>query len=156
MIKFIRIDHRLLHGQVVFSWSKSLQINRILVVNDEAANDEFKKMSLELSKPQGIKLNIFTVENTLTKISKIEALSENIMMIFGNTKDVRQFCESYSNVEEINYGGIIKKEGSKQFSNAIFLTENEIEDAKVLKSMGIKQFMQQVPTSKKEDLNTMI
>lgn len=89
MIKFIRIDHRLLHGQVVFSWSKSLQINRILVVNDEAANDEFKKMSLELSKPQGIKLNIFTVENTLTKISKIEALSENIMMIFGNTKDVR-------------------------------------------------------------------
>jgi len=146
MIKFIRIDHRLLHGQVVFSWSKSLQINRILVVNDEAANDEFKKMSLELSKPQGIKLNIF----------KIEALSENIMMIFGNTKDVRQFCESYSNVKEINYGGIIKKEGSKQFSNAIFLTENEIEDAKVLKSMGIKQFMQQVPTSKKEDLNTMI
>ncbi len=156
MIKFIRIDHRLLHEQVVFSWSKSLQINRILVVNDEAANDEFKKMSLELSKPQGIKLNIFTVENTLTKISKIEALSENIMMIFGNTKDVRQFCESYSNVKEINYGGIIKKEGSKQFSNAIFLTENEIEDAKVLKSMGIKQFMQQVPTSKKEDLNTMI
>lgn len=156
MIKFIRIDHRLLHGQVVFSWSKSLQINRILVVNDEAANDEFKKMSLELSKPQGIKLNIFTVENTLTKISKIEALSENIMMIFGNAKDVRQFCESYSNVKEINYGGIIKKEGSKQFSNAIFLTENEIEDAKVLKSMGIKQFMQQVPTSKKEDLNTMI
>lgn len=156
MIKFIRIDHRLLHGQVVFSWSKSLQINRILVVNDEAANDEFKKMPLELSKPQGIKLNIFTVENTLTKISKIEALSENIMMIFGNTKDVRQFCESYSNVKEINYGGIIKKEGSKQFSNAIFLTENEIEDAKVLKSMGIKQFMQQVPTSKKEDLNTMI
>ncbi|HGF7710687.1 TPA: PTS sugar transporter subunit IIB [Enterococcus faecium] len=156
MIKFIRIDHRLLHGQVVFSWSKSLQINRILVVNDEAANDEFKKMSLALSKPQGIKLNIFTVENTLTKISKIEALSENIMMIFGNTKDVRQFCESYSNVKEINYGGIIKKEGSKQFSNAIFLTENEIEDAKVLKSMGIKQFMQQVPTSKKEDLNTMI
>ncbi|MFR8859790.1 MAG: PTS sugar transporter subunit IIB, partial [Enterococcus faecium] len=72
------------------------------------------------------------------------------------TKDVRQFCESYSNVKEINYGGIIKKEGSKQFSNAIFLTENEIEDAKVLKSMGIKQFMQQVPTSKKEDLNTMI
>ncbi|MFR2690091.1 MAG: PTS sugar transporter subunit IIB [Enterococcus faecium] len=141
---------------MVFSWIKSLQINRILVVNYEAANDEFKKMSLELSKPQGIKLNIFTVENTLTKISKIEALSENIMMIFGNTKDVRQFCESYSNVKEINYGGIIKKEGSKQFSNAIFLTENEIEDAKVLKSMGIKQFMQQVPTSKKEDLNTMI
>ncbi|BCA85673.1 PTS sorbose transporter subunit IIC [Enterococcus saigonensis] len=156
MIKLVRIDHRLLHGQVVFSWSKSLQINRIIVVNDEAANDEFKKMSLELSKPQGIKLNIFTVTNTLEKMPKVETLSENIMMIFGNTKDVRKFCEGYPKIEAINYGGIIKKEGSKQFSNAIFLTESEIEDAKALKEMGIIQFMQQVPTSKKEDLNIMI
>jgi fructoselysine and glucoselysine-specific PTS system IIB component len=156
MIKLVRIDHRLLHGQVVFSWSKSLQINRIIVVNDEAANDEFKKMSLELSKPQGIKLNIFTIENTLAKMTKIEALNENIMMIFGNTKDVRRFCEGYPKISAVNYGGIIKKEGSKQFSNAIFLTEQEVEDAKALKAMGIEQFMQQVPTSKKEDLNTMI
>lgn len=156
MIKLVRIDHRLLHGQVVFSWSKSLQINRIIVVNDEAANDEFKKMSLELSKPQGIKLNIFTVDNTLSKMAKVETLNENIMMIFGNTKDVRKFCTGYPIINAINYGGIIKKEGAKQFSNAIFLTENEIEDAKALKEMGIAQFMQQVPTSKKEDLNTMI
>ena len=156
MIKLVRIDHRLLHGQVVFSWSKSLQINRIIVVNDEAANDEFKKMSLELSKPQGIKLNIFTVANTLAKMPKVETLKENIMLIFGNTKDVRKFCEGYQKIEAINYGGIIKKEGAKQFSNAIFLTESEIEDAKALKAMGITQFMKQVPTSKKEDLNTMI
>ncbi|HBM6132084.1 TPA: PTS sugar transporter subunit IIB, partial [Enterococcus faecium] len=49
-----------------------------------------------------------------------------------------------------------KKEGSKQFSNAIFLNESEQEDAKKLKALGIKQFIQQVPTSKKEDLNTML
>ncbi|HAQ8202941.1 TPA: PTS sugar transporter subunit IIB, partial [Enterococcus faecium] len=55
MIKLVRIDHRLLHGQVVFSWSKSLNINRIIIANKEAANDEFKKMSLNLSKPTGIK-----------------------------------------------------------------------------------------------------
>ena len=62
MIKLVRIDHRLLHGQVVFSWSKSLNINRIIIANKEAANDEFKKMSLNLSKPTGIKLTIFSVE----------------------------------------------------------------------------------------------
>ncbi|NRE63336.1 PTS sugar transporter subunit IIB, partial [Enterococcus faecium] len=31
MIKLVRIDHRLLHGQVVFSWSNSLYINRIII-----------------------------------------------------------------------------------------------------------------------------
>lgn len=156
MIKLVRIDHRLLHGQVVFSWSKSLHIQRIIVVNEEAAKDEFKKMSLNLSKPTGIKLNIFSVAQLLEKMPKIESLHENIMLIFGNTREVRAFCEAYPKISEINYGGIIKKEGAKQFSNAVFLNEAEVADAKKLKEQGILQFIQQVPTSKKEDLNKMI
>ncbi len=156
MIKLVRIDHRLLHGQVVFSWSKSLNIHRIIVVDNAAAQDEFKKMSLNLSKPTGIKLNIFSVDEALKKMSKVEQLNENIMLIFGNTSEVRAFCTAYPNIDAINYGGIIKKEGSQQFSNAIFLNEQEIADAKALKEMGITQFIQQVPTSRKEDLNKMI
>jgi fructoselysine and glucoselysine-specific PTS system IIB component len=156
MIKLVRIDHRLLHGQVVFAWSKSLNIQRIIVVNDAAAIDEFKKMSLNLSKPSGMKLNIFTVDETLQKMPKVEQLNENIMLIFGNTKEVRKFCAAYPKITEINYGGIIKKEGSKQFSNAIFLDEQELKDAQMLKNQGIIQYIQQVPTSKKEDLNKMI
>ena len=85
MIKLVRIDHRLLHGQVVFSWCKQLNIERIIVVDDTTAGDEFQKVSLNLSKPTGTKLNIFSVKETLEKMPKIEQLPENIMMIFGNT-----------------------------------------------------------------------
>ncbi|MBU5585113.1 PTS sugar transporter subunit IIB, partial [Enterococcus sp. S181_ASV_20] len=63
-------------------------INRIIIANKEAANDEFKKMSLNLSKPTGIKLTIFSVEQLLEKMPKIETLNENIMLIFGNTKEI--------------------------------------------------------------------
>ena len=92
MIKLVRIDYRLLHGQVVFSWTKSQGINRIIVINNEAATDEFKKMSLNLAKPTGVKLNIFTVEEALSKMAKVETLKENIMLIFGNTKETLAFC----------------------------------------------------------------
>lgn len=156
MIKLLRIDHRLLHGQVVFAWSKALSIDRIIIVDDSAAKDEFKKMSLNLSKPTGIKLNIFTVEETLSKINKIEQLKENIMLVFGNTHETLQFIEEYPKIQEINYGGIIKKENSKQYSSAVFLNEDEINDALVLKNLGVNQYIQQIPTSKKEDLNSMI
>lgn len=153
MIKLVRIDYRLLHGQVVFSWTKSMGINRIIVVNEEAAKDEFKKMSLNLAKPTGVKLNIFTVEEALSKMAKVEALKENIMFIFGNTRETLAFCQGYSKITEINYGGIPKTGEAKQFGSAIFLNEAEQGDAKTLKSMGIKQYIQQVPTSKSEDLN---
>jgi len=35
MILLLRVDHRLLHGQVVFSWCSQLQPNCILIADDE-------------------------------------------------------------------------------------------------------------------------
>lgn len=156
MIKLARIDYRLLHGQVVFAWCKTLGIERIIVVDDEAATDDFKKMSLGLSKPAGSKLNIFTIETALSKMSKVETLDENIMLIFGSTSTARAFCEGYPKISEINYGVIPKKEGATQYSQAIFLTESELSDSRFLKDMGIDLFMQQVPTSKRESLSDKI
>lgn len=156
MIKLVRIDYRLLHGQVVFSWTKSQGINRIIVINNEAATDEFKKMSLNLAKPTGVKLNIFTVDEGLSKMAKVETLKENIMLIFGNTNETLAFCEAYPKIKEINYGGIPKTNNGKQFGSAIFLNEEEQKEARKLKEMGIKQFMQQIPTSKSEDLNKLL
>ncbi|MGT2925284.1 PTS sugar transporter subunit IIB [Streptococcus caviae] len=153
MIKLVRIDYRLLHGQVVFAWSKTLGIERIIVIDDETAEDEFKKMSLSLSKPSGVKLNIFTLETALSKMPKVETLNENIMIILGNTAAARAFCEGYPKISEINYGVLPKKENATQYSQAIYLNKEEVEDSRVLKNMGINLFMQQVPTSKKESLS---
>jgi fructoselysine and glucoselysine-specific PTS system IIB component len=156
MIKLLRIDHRLLHGQVVFSWTKTLGVSRIIVVDDETAKDEMKKVSLNLSKPVGVTLNIFSVKDILAKMPKVEQLKDNIMIVFSGTKGALEFCKGYPKVTEINYGGIANKANSKQYSNAIFLNEEELEDSRKLKEMGINLYMQQVPTSKKEDLTSKI
>ena len=68
MIKFVRLDYRLLHGQVVFSWTGHVGAQRIIVVDDDAANDEMKKSALLLSKPAGVRVNIFTVDKAIAKI----------------------------------------------------------------------------------------
>ncbi len=50
MIKLVRIDYRLLHGQVVFAWTRALDIDHIIVANAKAAADAFITMSLNLAK----------------------------------------------------------------------------------------------------------
>ncbi|HEM3178214.1 TPA: PTS sugar transporter subunit IIB [Streptococcus suis] len=156
MIKLVRIDYRLLHGQVVFSWSKQLNIGRIIVIDDETATDDFKKMSLSLSKPAGAKLNIFTLQDALAKMPKIEVLPENVMIVMGNTATALAFCQKYPKIKELNYGVLPQKEGSTQYSTAIYLNEAEVRDSIALKNLGIELFMQQVPTSKRELLNNRI
>lgn len=83
MIKLVRLDYRLLHGQVVFSWTGHVGAQRIIVVDDDAANDEMKKSALLLSKPAGVRVNIFTVDKAIAKMPKVEQLDAKIMMIFA-------------------------------------------------------------------------
>lgn len=152
MIKAVRIDHRLVHGQVAFTWTHFLAATRIIVIDDKAANDEFQKMALNMSKPAGVKLNIFTVEKALSKMAKVETLSDTIFMVFGCTKDAARFIEGYPKIKEINYGGIAKKDGSKAYGEVVYLNDEEVADTKKIMSLGTKVFMQQLPTTKREDL----
>lgn len=82
MIKLVRLDYRLLHGQVVFSWTGHVGAQRIIVVDDDAANDEMKKSALLLSKPAGVRVNIFTVDKA---IAKMPMMTNAIVTFFFTT-----------------------------------------------------------------------
>ena len=51
MIKLVRVDHRLLHGQVIFSWTKQMSVNYIIIVDDKVPNDPISVMALSIAKP---------------------------------------------------------------------------------------------------------
>ena len=46
MILMLRVDHRLLHGQIAYSWTNYLNANCILIANDGIMKDELKKYDL--------------------------------------------------------------------------------------------------------------
>ena len=56
MILKIRIDDRLLHGQVAYSWKSALSYDAIVIASDSAAKDEVRKMALKLCCPDGVRL----------------------------------------------------------------------------------------------------
>lgn len=126
---------------------------RIIVIDDKSATDEFQKIALNMAKPAGCKLNIFTVEKALSKMPKVETLNDSVFIIFGCTHDAARFIEGYPKIKELNYGGISKKEGSKQFSEVVYLTDEEIEDTRKILNAGTSIYMQQLPTTKKERLS---
>lgn len=152
MIKLVRLDYRLLHGQVVFAWTGHVSAQRIIIVDDDAATDELKKSALSLSKPAGVRLNIFTLEKTLAKMPKVETLNENIMMIFGSVATLKAFCDAYPKIKEINYGATANRPGTKQCGQSVFLTEQELAASKELLGRGIRIFIQQTPSHKEEAL----
>ena len=68
MIKLVRVDHRLLHGQVAVSWFNSLGANTILVANDAVASDDFRKSAIRLAKPDNAKLVMNQLKTALKQL----------------------------------------------------------------------------------------
>ena len=134
MIKLVRVDHRLLHGQVIFSWTKQVGTNYIIVADDKVPNDPISMMALSIAKPEGIKL---VDENA----------SKNIMIIVKGPAEALQLAKELPEVTEINYGGVAKKAGSKEYGKAVYLNEAELKATQELISMGKKIYIQMVPSS---------
>ena len=55
MIKLLRVDHRLLHGQVAMTWTQELDTNCILIACDAVVKDDVRKTTLKLARPAGVK-----------------------------------------------------------------------------------------------------
>ena len=65
MIKIMRVDERLIHGQIAMVWSKEMSIDGIVVANDATASDETQQMALKMAVPSGIKVIIKTVDSAI-------------------------------------------------------------------------------------------
>ena len=146
MIKKLRVDYRLVHGQVAISWSRALGVDCILVTNDEVAKDEMRQSMLRISKPQGIKLVIKSMEDSIKAIKSGVTDKYKLFIVVNNVKDVERLTDAVPEINDVNLGVLPAVEGSRALSKAINVTADDTETLKHLLSKGIRMEIQQVPT----------
>jgi fructoselysine and glucoselysine-specific PTS system IIB component len=156
MIKLTRIDDRLVHGQVAFTWTPSLNIDCILVANDKVVKDEFQKMTLNLAKPSGIKLLIKSVVDAATFLNDERSKTLKILVLVNNVKDVAALVDLVPEITSINLGGLRSKDGSKLISKAFAVNGDDIEIIRDLLEKGIELEVRQVPTDHKKLVKELI
>ncbi|MBF7124457.1 PTS sugar transporter subunit IIB [Pediococcus pentosaceus] len=152
MIVLTRVDHRLLHGQVAFSWTAHLSADCILIANDDVANDETKKTIVKLAKPSGIKLVIKSVEDSIKAINSGITDKYKLFIVAQNIDDAYKLISNVSKIQSLNLGGTKFEEGKESISSAIFVTTREKEELNRLIQNGVDVYTQQVPTSKRKKL----
>lgn len=136
MIKMLRVDDNLLHGQIAFSWVRNLKIHTIIIADDKVVNDQFMKMTLGLAKPMGVNLLILSLNETIDYLKADSKL--NILLIVGNLKNAAILCDAISQIHYVNIGLIRKKKNEGiQYGN-MFLCEEDIEYCKRIIEKGIE------------------
>ena len=149
MIQLLRVDHRLLHGQVAFSWVKNLQSNCILIANDKVVNDDVYKTTLKLAKPEGCKLVIKNLTDSINAINSGVTSKYDLIIIVSNIKDAYELAVN-CNLKSINLGGTKASENTQNISKAVNVTEEEIELLDKLCEKSIEVEIRQLPLDKKQ------
>lgn len=149
MIKLLRVDHRLLHGQVAFSWTTSLAADCILIANDEVLNDSLRKTTIKMAKPNGVKLVMKTVEDSITAINSGVTDKYKLLIVVESIKDAYTLAKGCSQVKSINLGGTKVKEGTRNISKAINVLPEEEQLLKELINDGIEVEIRMVPDDNK-------
>ena len=146
MIKLFRVDQRLLHGQVAFSWTNAIGADCILVANDEAATNALKMTTIKLAKPQGVKLVVKTVDDSITALKSGATDKYKLLVVVESVADAKRLIDQVEGVTSLNLGGIKAKEGTKRVSKAINLLPEEETLLHQIIEKNIEVEIRQVPT----------
>ena len=154
-IAALRVDDRLIHGQVAMTWTKQLRVQGIVVANDDAANDNTQKMALKMAVPAGIKVLIKPVDQAIRVLNDPRASKMRILVLTRTVKDALKVRKQVGEIEFLNLGNTGRFDGidvsEKQLlSPTIMLTDSEVQALRELVEVDPKTCMQQVPNDEKK------
>lgn len=145
-ISLVRIDDRLIHGQVVTRWTKETNVQRIIVVSDEVAKDTVRKTLLTQVAPPGVTAHVVDVEKAIRVYYNPKYANDNVMLLFSNPTDVVRLIEGGVKITTVNIGGMAFYQGKAQVNNAVSIDEKDIKAFKKLNERGIELEVRKVPS----------
>lgn len=141
----IRIDDRLIHGQVVAYWSNSLKLTRIMVANDQVAADDMRKSVLRMAVPAGIKTSIIPVERAAKQILEGKYAGQRVFLIVNSPADIIRLIDLGLPIKTINIGNMGGKDDTHVVKKYVNVTDEQEQQFRDLLARGIEITTQLVP-----------
>lgn len=157
MILQLRIDERLIHGQVVTAWSRALSADTLLVANDEVIKDQLRVKMLLMTAPSGKKVHVRSVEQTIALLSDPRADAMRILLIVDNPADAIRLVQALP-IQDINVANYRKKKSrNKTVIHAYCSADPEdLELFRKLDRLGKNVFCQMLPSVARENFTDLL
>ena len=141
----IRVDDRLIQGQVATRWATGLKVNRIMIIDDAVAVNETEKSILRMAAPAGVNTSILQFEKALANIKNGNYAGQRVMLVVKSPVILVKMMEAGINLLPVNIGNMSNRPGTTQYKKSISMTEDEKAAVEKLLQSGIKVTAQMVP-----------
>lgn len=153
----VRIDSRLLHGQVATAWTKTVNPTRIIVVSDAVAKDDLRKKLIQQAAPPGVRAHVIPV-NHMIKLAKDNEHfgGQRAMLLFENPQDVLRAVEGGVPLKTINVGSMAHSTGKVQPNKVLAFDQDDIDTFNKLKGNGLVFDVRKVPSDSKGNMDEIL
>ena len=150
----LRVDDRLIHGQVVVAWGRHLRPKRIWVVDDATAASEWERKLLGSAAPD-VDVRVVTIAEGAAAYAEEAAAEGAALMILRSLKAAADLVEAGAPIASLNLGGIHYAAGRTKVNDYIYLDTDDRAQARRLIARGVKLTVQDVPATRAVPLSEL-
>lgn len=157
-IKFVlvRVDTRLLHGQVATTWTKQTQPDRIIVVSDNVSKDDLRKTMIKQAAPPGVKAHVVPISKMIEVAKDPRFGATKAMLLFETPQDLLRAVEGGVDIKKVNLGSMAGSVGKVVATQAIAMDQDDYDTLQKLHDKGIEFDVRKVPADSAEPFDKMM
>jgi PTS system mannose-specific IIB component len=146
VISLVRVDNRLIHGQVVEAWLPHLKAARVVVADDEAAQSPLIRAAMGLAVQP-------TVDVTIEPLLQVDfpAIAQDALRTLILVRDIDAVVQAQQRglpVKALNLGNVHFETGRRQVSSSVFLSREDLEQLRQLAAAGAEVEARGVPSDR--------
>ncbi|KRN27543.1 PTS family mannose fructose sorbose porter component IIB [Lactobacillus selangorensis] len=155
-ITAVRIDGRLIHGQVANLWTTKLGVSRIMVVDNEVSKSDVDKAALKLAKPAGVNLSILDEKRAADHIKAGKYDSQKVFIVAKRPEILLQMVDDGVPITVINVGNMSQNDDTQSLANSINVDAEDVKAFNELNDKGVKLTAQMVPSDPVQDFMPLL
>lgn len=153
----IRIDERLIHGQVATLWQGVWNCNRIMIIDEKSANDPVLKSVLRIACPGAVRLSVLDAPTAAKNLLSGKYGREKIVIVTKTPGNILALVNNGFMPEcEITVGNMSNGANKKKVTHSISVTDQDIKDFEELNARGCRFVKQLVPSEAASDFMPML
>jgi mannose/fructose/N-acetylgalactosamine-specific phosphotransferase system component IIB len=155
-IALVRVDHRLVHGQVTMGWSRAVRADVLLVVSDRVAASALDTGLMEMAAPPGVRTLVWSVDQARAAAGGGEWPSGRALLLIANPLDLERLVDAGLEVTEVNIGGVRSEGARHKLTKEVHATDDELAAWRQLAGRGIRLSVQWLPGQRRKALNDVV
>lgn len=152
----VRVDDRLIHGQVTVAWGAALSPEHIVLVNDEVAECDWRCDLYTDTDAMGVPVSIVTLEGFAEGLSEATWERERTFVIVESPADLLALIRRGLDVAEANIGGMHYAEGKREVLPYLYVDEEDVVAMREIMAVGTKLEARDVPQAQPQDLAVLL